>query len=319
MKTLLLIGALIVVSISAQSQTTPAAEGYKPVASPSPKYITDTINFTPYASGTVLTNQTFQKGAVFSGIATPDPVVYDYGVGTYGKVLRSDSWYDPVRVDFVDTLTGTNLALVQKIELENPVTSEVDYMTVDVYDELNNLLYHHLSASPEYIIIDLGIPSAAYMVLDDSAATAYIVDNILLDFGDVCINSTSSITDTGLDLYTAPSGAIYNATGIYSDTIPNAAGCDSIITIDLTMSFTGLDENQFGKVNIYPSPTTEMITISISEEMLDKPMRIMDQSGRIVMTGKLEELSNTIDVSHFQNGLYHVLIDETQSLKFIKK
>jgi len=36
--------------------------------------------------------------------------------------------------------------------------------------------------------------------------------------------------------YTAPSGAVYNTTGTYTDIIPNAFGCDSIITINLTMN-----------------------------------------------------------------------------------
>jgi len=310
---------MIAFSLSAQSQTTPMTPGDKPVASPSPKYITDTITLGSYSGGTVITNQTFTKGAVFSGIGTPDPVVQDYGVGSWGNVLRSDTWYDPVRVDFVDTLTGLNLALVQKIELENPIDSEVDYVVVDVYDEFDNLLYHYLSASPEYITIDLGIPSAAYMILDDSLNTAYVVDNILLDFGDECVNTTASITETGLDTYTAPSGAVYDSTGTYYDTIPNAAGCDSIITIDLTMSFTGLEENQFGDISIFPSPTTEMITIAISDEMLDNSFRILDQAGRAVITGKLEELTNQLDVSYLQKGMYHVFIDETVSLKFVKE
>ncbi len=36
--------------------------------------------------------------------------------------------------------------------------------------------------------------------------------------------------------YTAPDGAIYTTTGTYSATIPNAAGCDSIITINLAVN-----------------------------------------------------------------------------------
>lgn len=38
--------------------------------------------------------------------------------------------------------------------------------------------------------------------------------------------------------YTTPSGQVLNASGLYSDTIPNAAGCDSIIGIDLTINQT---------------------------------------------------------------------------------
>jgi len=57
-----------------------------------------------------------------------------------------------------------------------------------------------------------------------------------------CTPTFSSINETALDYYTAPSGTIYTADGVYTDTIPNAAGCDSIITIDLSMNYTGLNE-----------------------------------------------------------------------------
>ncbi len=51
-------------------------------------------------------------------------------------------------------------------------------------------------------------------------------------------NSTSaSISPTACESYTVPSGdETYSVSGMYSDTIPNAANCDSIITINLTIN-----------------------------------------------------------------------------------
>ena len=57
-----------------------------------------------------------------------------------------------------------------------------------------------------------------------------------------CVPSFSSISAEGLDAYTAPSGAVYTTEGVYADTILNAAGCDSIITINLSMNFTEIGE-----------------------------------------------------------------------------
>jgi hypothetical protein len=51
----------------------------------------------------------------------------------------------------------------------------------------------------------------------------------------VCINTTNSITDTACSSYTAPDGTVYTTSGIKTAIIPNAAGCDSTITIDLTI------------------------------------------------------------------------------------
>jgi len=48
--------------------------------------------------------------------------------------------------------------------------------------------------------------------------------------------TTSTLIDTACGSYTVPSGNMtYTMSGMYMDTIPNATGCDSIITIDLTI------------------------------------------------------------------------------------
>ena len=65
------------------------------------------------------------------------------------------------------------------------------------------------------------------------------------DTVNVVVNSASSSsqTQTALDSYTWPvNGQTYTQSGTYSDTLVNAAGCDSIVTLNLTMSYTGLEE-----------------------------------------------------------------------------
>jgi hypothetical protein len=51
-----------------------------------------------------------------------------------------------------------------------------------------------------------------------------------------CTNTTAAFADSGCQQYTAPSGALWTASGVYVDVIPNAQGCDSIITIDLALT-----------------------------------------------------------------------------------
>jgi hypothetical protein len=59
------------------------------------------------------------------------------------------------------------------------------------------------------------------------------------------LNSTSTQTETALDSYTWPvNGQTYTQSGQYSDTLTNAAGCDSVITLDLTLSYTGIESLQ---------------------------------------------------------------------------
>lgn len=59
-------------------------------------------------------------------------------------------------------------------------------------------------------------------------------------------DSFSNISEIACETYTAPSGAVYSASGIYNDTIPNTVGCDSIITIDLTINSADVSVSQTG-------------------------------------------------------------------------
>lgn len=61
-----------------------------------------------------------------------------------------------------------------------------------------------------------------------------------------CINSTSSITVLACRTYLSPAGNIYTQGGIYTDVIVNAAGCDSIITINLTIDTVDTSVLQYG-------------------------------------------------------------------------
>jgi len=51
-----------------------------------------------------------------------------------------------------------------------------------------------------------------------------------------CPSTYKNLTVTGCNDYYAPNGKKYTTSGIYTDTILNTEGCDSIITIDVTIS-----------------------------------------------------------------------------------
>lgn len=74
-----------------------------------------------------------------------------------------------------------------------------------------------------------------------SSSDSWLVDNVLLRGEKNCQPSASSLIASACDSYTAPSGAILMTSGNYTDVIPNATGCDSTISIDLTVNYSIID------------------------------------------------------------------------------
>ena len=89
-----------------------------------------------------------------------------------------------------------------------------------------------------------------YAILDD------------ISFMNRCAETTSSTTDTACVSYTSPSGKTFDTTGIYLDTITNTVGCDSIITINLTISDTTSSTMDVAVCYSYTSPSGKVWNMS---------------------------------------------------------
>ncbi len=95
-------------------------------------------------------------------------------------------------------------------------------------------------AGPVYTYYEPGDYTVSMTVTD---TLTFADSTVYMDIA-VTGKTFSGITVTECDSYTSPGGNYtYNVSGIYSDTIPNHWGCDSIISIDLTInnSVTGSD------------------------------------------------------------------------------
>lgn len=69
-----------------------------------------------------------------------------------------------------------------------------------------------------------------------------------------CAATSSTITPSVCATYTAPDGAIYTQSGLYMATIPNFAGCDSVITLNLTILPTQSNSVSISRCDSYTSP-----------------------------------------------------------------
>ena len=74
--------------------------------------------------------------------------------------------------------------------------------------------------------------TAGTYILSLTGACGSGADTITLN----SLATTASLSETVCGQYTAPSGALHTVSGQFVDTIPNAVGCDSLITIDLSVN-----------------------------------------------------------------------------------
>jgi hypothetical protein len=80
--------------------------------------------------------------------------------------------------------------------------------------------------------------SNAYVVTAQDSLGCTGIDTVVVT---VLENATSTLTETALDSYTL-NGQTYTQSGTYTQTLTAANGCDSTITLNLTLNFTGMDE-----------------------------------------------------------------------------
>jgi hypothetical protein len=128
--------------------------------------------------------------------------------------------------------------------------------------------------------------------------------------------SFSTLTESALDSYTL-NGQTYTQSGTYTQVITNAAGCDSTITLNLTLSFTGLEGLDHYEWNIYPNPTHDHLTIECMHEGNER-FRLMDAAGRVVLAGNLAGKKTELVLTELSTGVYTLCIGNV-SFRVVKQ
>jgi hypothetical protein len=144
-----------------------------------------------------------------------------------------------------------------------------------------------------------------YIVIADSAGCQSA--DTLTVFVNQPTNST--LNETALDSFSL-NGQTYTQSGTYTQVIPNAAGCDSTITLNLSLDFTNLQEIE-NSFTISPNPAKDQLNVlypsGISEDYF-----LLDGQGRKVLAGKLTGTTTTIDISKLAAGNYLVQVSENK-------
>ncbi len=129
------------------------------------------------------------------------------------------------------------VSFTKVLDLNGPSYTDLQWYQFDMsLDSINTV--HGLSFTSTYVV---------KFQQHDNYYFAGGNDGFLID--DISVytpcHTTSSINISQCTPYTVPSGdETYSMTGVYIDTIPNAALCDSIITVNLTINTTNSTLNE---------------------------------------------------------------------------
>lgn len=133
-------------------------------------------------------------------------------------------------------------------------------------------------------------------------------------------STTSTIEPVVCDNYTSPTGIIYTSSGTYVETIMNAAGCDSVITIILTVeTCTGIENYTGNTISIYPNPATDNL---ILEGVGNAQIEILDVLGNTIFSLKSDQDKATLNIQSLSSGVYFVRINQYNQInlqKFVVK
>jgi hypothetical protein len=114
-------------------------------------------------------------------------------------------------------------------------------------------------------------------------------------------------------------GQTYTTSGSYTQVLTNAAGCDSLLTINLTLDFTGLEENVNLNWKLYPNPASDYTTLAIKEALMGSAIVLYDAFGREMLRSAVYSQETIIDLHHIPTGLYFVQVgSEIQRLEVVR-
>jgi predicted transcriptional regulator len=128
--------------------------------------------------------------------------------------------------------------------------------------------------------------------------------------------SASNLIATAFDSYTL-NGILYTQSGTFTQTLTNAAGCDSTITLELTLT-VGIEEGTITDVNVYPNPTSESFTIKTSIPLYGI-YSVVDAQGKLVFEGEMTGTDTSVNISNVARGIYYLRIPElSEPLRVVK-
>ncbi|MBR4638910.1 MAG: T9SS type A sorting domain-containing protein, partial [Bacteroidales bacterium] len=119
-------------------------------------------------------------------------------------------------------------------------------------------------------------------------------------------------------------GLAYCASGNYTQIIQNAYGCDSVVTLHLTVT-VGIDGYNGFDIVLYPNPAREILNVQCTMGDVcgeDATVELLDVYGKLLQTVRMSPETTTLNVGGLASGVYFVRVTTdrgTVTKPFVKK
>ena len=261
-----------------------------------------------------------ERGIITKSPLPPTDDAYQLVVGAY---VQSD-------LNFLNSDFGYIVPLfnwVNVISVFDSVSNTVSLYTNGILDTTVNVSFSSIGTSSDNLCLGTHRPTFTTNwswsgTLDDigiwnrALTDCEIKDLFNSQLGSS--NTTSSQTQTALDTYTWPvNNQTYTQSGTYSDTLVNAAGCDSIVTLNLTLNYTGINELNASQLVVFPNPTKDNFSIS-GLELLGTitSLEIKDAAGKVVKV--LNPTTTNFSCVGLKAGVYFLAVTSNKTEQVIK-
>ncbi len=225
---------------------------------------------------------------------------YSWNNGVVNGQMFTPTFEGNYSVTGIDTL-GCSTTASFVIDLLQPTTSTISPTSCNSYTAPDNAVYTN---SGQYTAV---IPNTEGC---DSTITINLTINQ---------NTSSSQNESAIDNYTWPiDGQTYSQSGTYTATISNVSGCDSTITLNLSLSYTGIAEATEYLINVFPNPTDNILYINSLAQLKGK-LKILDMSGRLLYTQELTGTEVSIPLDKLATGGYLLLLGGGKPIRFEKQ
>ncbi len=112
-------------------------------------------------------------------------------------------------------------------------------------------------------------------------------------------------------------GQAYCASGDYTQTLQTVHGCDSVVTLHLTITVGIDDYDIIGNIVLYPNPASQYVDVRLDGDMVVKGIEIYDVYGKLVRVSE----TTHINVADFADGIYLVRVTTDNGMvtkRFVK-